>query len=284
MTAHVLPLTSPPQTAGQLLRQWRDLRGKSQLDLALDTGVSQKHVSFVETGRSTPSKPMIIDLADALGIPLRERNAILLAAGFAPAYRDAPLDAPLMHQVKRAVDRLLRQHEPFPALVMDRYWNVIETNAASPAFFGRFIDLDARPKPRNLLHLMFDPSGLRPHIARFEETARSLLQRLRDEAVGNVVDLRTRALMAELMAYPDVPQNLGLQDLGARPSNAALPMIPIGFRAGERVLDLFSMITTVGTPQTVMAEEMRIETMFPTDDEMERLYLDFVGAAYPIRA
>ena len=268
------PLTSPPDSAGRLLRQWRDLRGKSQLDLALDTGISQKHVSFVETGRSTPSKAMIIDLADALGIPLRERNAILLAAGYAPAYRDEPLEAPLMHQVKRAVDRLLRQHEPFPALVMDRYWNVIETNAAAPAFFGRFIDLAAHAKPRNLLHLMFDPDALRPHIARFPETARSLLQRLRDEAVGHVVDIRSRALMAELMAYPGVPR-----DLGPRPSTLALPMIPLGFRAGERVIDLFSMITTVGTPQTVMAEEMRIETMFPADDEMERLYRDFVGAA-----
>jgi transcriptional regulator with XRE-family HTH domain len=279
MTAHVLPLMSTPETAGRQLRHWRDLRGKSQLDLALDTGISQKHVSFVETGRSTPSRQMIIDLADALRIPLRERNAILLAAGFAPAYRDEPLEAPQMAQVARAVERLLRQHEPFPALVLDRYWNVIETNAAAPAFFSRFIDLEAHPRPRNLLHLMFDPAGLRPHIARFPETARSLLQRLRNEAVGQVVDIRTRALMAELMAYPEVPQNLDQQDLGTRPPATVLPMIPIGFRVGAGVLDLFSMITTVGTPQTVTAEEMRIETMFPADDAMERLYRDVVGVS-----
>jgi transcriptional regulator with XRE-family HTH domain len=274
MTAHVISMISIPESAGELLRQWRDLRGKSQLDLALDTGISQKHVSFVETGRSTPSRQMVIDIADGLEIPLRERNAILLAAGHAPAYRDEPLDAPSMHHIERAVKRLLRQHEPFPAVVMDRSWNVIETNASSPAFFGRFIDLEARPKPRNLLHLMFDPQGMRPHIVRFEETARSLLQRLRREAVGHVIYIRTRALIAELMAYPDVPQ-----DLSPRPSNGMLPMIPIGFRVGEQVLDLFSMITTVGTPQTVVAEEMRIETMFPTNDEMERAYLDFVRAA-----
>jgi len=192
MTTHALPLHSPPNSAGELLRQWRDLRGKSQLGLALDTGISQKHVSFVETGRSIPSRQMIIDLADALEIPFRERNTILLAAGLAPAYRDEPLDAPLMQQVERAVNRLLHQHEPFPALVIDRYWNVAGTNQAAPVFFSRFIDLEARPKPRNLLHLMFDPKGMRPHILRFEETARGLLQRLRREAVGHATDTRTR--------------------------------------------------------------------------------------------
>lgn len=263
---------SDPATAGDMLRQWRDMRGKPQLELALDTGISQKHVSFVETGRSTPSRQMIIDLADALQIPLRERNAIFTAAGYAPVYRDEPLDAPAMRGIRQAVTRVLRQQEPFPAVVMDRYWNVIETNAAAPAFFGRFIDLSRRPNPRNLLHLMFDPAGMRPFLTHWEETAKSLLSRVRREAVGHALDHRTRALIAELMAYPDTSK-----DWDSGVDMPMLPMIPLRFETQGQSLSLFSMITTVGTPQTVAAEEMRIETMFPADAEAEKAYRDFMG-------
>jgi transcriptional regulator with XRE-family HTH domain len=266
------PRPSHPTTSGALLRQWREIRGKPQLELALDTGISQKHVSFVETGRSTPSRQMIIDIADALQIPLRERNAIFLAAGYAPVYRDEPLDAPSMQSIDRAVGRMLRQHEPFPAIVMDRYWNVIDTNRSAPAFFNRFIDLSLRPKPRNLLHLMFDPEGMQPFLMNWEETARSLLSRVRREAIGHVSDEGTQMLITELMAYPDVPQ-----DLHSGSVSDALPMIPLRFRTERHSLSLFSMITTVGTPQTVAAEEMRIETMFPADEESESIYLDFMS-------
>ncbi|WP_443747368.1 helix-turn-helix domain-containing protein [Asticcacaulis solisilvae] len=267
-----MPLSNPT-TAGQLLRQWRDLRGKSQLDLALDTGISQKHVSFVETGRSTPSRQMIVDLSDALDVPLRERNIIMTAAGHAPVYGDEPLTAPAMQAIAGAVRRMLKHQDPFPAVVMDRYWNVIDSNDAAPAFFGRFIDLGSRPKPRNLLHLMFDPAGLRPCLTGFEDTARSLLSRIRREATGGVPDAKTHALIADLMSYPDVPQEIepAPQDI--------MPMIPLGFRTGEGVINLFSMITTVGTPQTITAQEIRIETMFPADDDAERAYLHFMRDA-----
>jgi hypothetical protein len=167
---------------------------------------------------------------------------------------------------------MLRQHEPFPAIVMDRYWNVVETNASAPDFFSRFIDLSARPKPRNLLHLMFDPSGMRPFLLHWEETARSLLLRVRREALGHVADERTRTLLAELTAFPDVPQ-----DLHSMPTGDALPMIPLRFQAEGHVLNLFSMITTMGTPQTITAEEIRLETLFPADDETEDAYLEFMG-------
>ena len=267
-----LESTPLPATAGELLRQWRDLRGKSQFDLALDTGVSQKHVSFVETGRSTPSRQMIIDLADALDIPLRERNAIMGAAGYAPVYPDEPLDTASMQPIERAVDRLLRQQAPFPAVAMDRYWNVIATNDAAPAFFGRFIDLGSRPKPRNLLHLMFDPAGIQPFLVRFEDTARSLLQRLHRETVGHAMDERTRTLLSELIAYPGVPQVFD-----SAPSREILPMVPLGFRAGEDVIELFSMIATIGTPQTITAQELRLEMMFPVDEASENAYLKFLG-------
>jgi transcriptional regulator with XRE-family HTH domain len=140
------------QELGDLLRYWRQKRGKSQLDLSLDTGISQRHLSFVESGRSVPSRDLLSAVSEALGIPLRERNVLLLASGYAPLYSECEWDTPEVAAVTQAVDRLLLQHEPHPALVLDRYWNVIRTNAAAPQFFGSFIDLEARPRPRNLLH------------------------------------------------------------------------------------------------------------------------------------
>src|ERR1700723_1810646 len=144
---------------GEMLRYWRHERGKSQLDLSLDTGISQRHLSFVESGRSAPSRDFLSIVSDALNIPLRERNVLLLASGFAPQFSEQRIDAEQMAMVTRAIDRMLRQHEPHPALVLDRYWNVIRTNEAAPRFFGSFVDLEKRPKPRNLLDLMFDPAG-----------------------------------------------------------------------------------------------------------------------------
>ena len=254
--------------AGDLLRHWRELRGRSQLDLALDAGVSQKHVSFVETGRSAPSRRMIVDLSDALRIPLRERNLILLAAGFAPIYGDEPLDAAAMVGLRRAVERMLRQHEPYPALAMDGHWNVIATNEGASAFFGSLVDLERWPKPRNLLRLMFDPAGLRPSIVNWEAAARSLLARLSREAVGGALDAQARTLRDDLMSYPGVPTATLIDGDGR------LPMIPLEFRTGGGILALFSMVTTVGTPDAVAAEEIRLETMFPTDEAMERAFLE----------
>jgi transcriptional regulator with XRE-family HTH domain len=190
--------------AGVLLRQWRDVRGKTQLDLSFDAGVSQKHISFVESGRSIPSRQMLLDLAQALGVPLRERNELLMAAGYAPLYSDQVLDAPLMNSISKALQRMLRQHEPFPAIVMDRHWNVLMTNDAAPQLFNCFIDLTKWPMPRNLLHLMFDPAGLRPFVAKWPETARGLLGRVYREALGRVIDERTKGLLAELSQYPGV--------------------------------------------------------------------------------
>ena len=138
---------------GELLRYWRQERGKSQLALSMDTGISQRHLSFVESGRSAPSRDFLSTVSDALNIPLRERNALLLASGFAPQYNEQSLDAAQMAVVTLAIDRMLEQHEPHPALVLDRYWNVIRTNKAAPQFFGSFVDLEAGPKPRKFLDL-----------------------------------------------------------------------------------------------------------------------------------
>jgi transcriptional regulator with XRE-family HTH domain len=271
--AHAVKKTTPTGL-GALLRHWRDLRGISQLDLSFKAGVSQRHISFIESGRSVPSRQMLVDLAQTLDIPLRERNTLLLAAGYAPMYPDGAWDAEEMQSVTKALDRMLRQHEPFPALVMDRHWNVLMTNASAPRFFNCFIDMAARKGPRNMLHLVFDPDGLRPFIADWKAVADSLIQRVYRESVGRVIDDSTRELLAALRAYPEV--NAETEPAGTAP--ASMPVIPIGFRKDGHVLRYFSMVASVGTPQSIAAQELRIECMFPADDETEARHLELLEA------
>jgi transcriptional regulator with XRE-family HTH domain len=246
----------PEHELGDFLRYWRRQRGKSQLDLSLDTGVSQRHISFVESGRSVPSRELLLGLAKTLDVPLREQNVLLLASGYAPVHLESSWDAPEMAIVTRAIDLMSRQHEPHPALVMDRFWNVLKTNDASPRFFGSFMDLSKWPKPRNLLDLMFDPDGMRPFIEDWDEVASGLLQRVSREAVGHVADKRTLELLDHLKKYPRV------KELSVTRKSQA-PVLPITFvRGGERI-SYFSMISTVGLPQDITAQEFRIECMFP---------------------
>lgn len=251
-----------PYPLGEILRAWRACRGRSQLALSLDMGVSQRHVSFIESGRSKPSRALLLEMAQSLDIPLRERNALLLTAGFAPVFAESAWNAAEMAAVRRALQRMLKLHEPYPAIVMDRHWNVLMRNASAPHFFNRFIDLNTVGQ-RNLLHLIFDPSALRPFIANWDEVSGSLFQRIRREAAGGILDEQAHALIAELEAYPNVR--------GASPEAATttLPMIPIRFLLQGRMLSYFSMVSTVGTPLTVAAQELRVESMFPADDATE---------------
>jgi transcriptional regulator with XRE-family HTH domain len=273
---------------GNMLRHWRNVRGRNQLDLSIETGISQRHISFIESGRSSPSRHTLLEIAQVLDVPLRERNTLLLSAGYAPLYSEAAWNSAEMHSVTKALERILHQHEPFPALIMDRYWNVLMTNDAASRFFNCFIDMSRRKGPRNVLHLIFDPDGMRPFVEHWDEVASSLIHRVHAEATGRVMDAQSKELLAALLAYPDVRgssasaagrPNSGLTgtpsgkrrdaDPAAR-SATILPIIPISFRKGHKVLNYFSMVTTVGTPQTVAAQELRIETMFPADDETER--------------
>jgi transcriptional regulator with XRE-family HTH domain len=262
----------PANELGVLLRHWRDLRGRSQFDLSLDTGVSQRHISFIESGRSVPGRQTLLDIAQALDIPLRDRNTLLLASGYAPIYSEGAWNGPEMQSVTDALERMLRQHEPFPAVVMDRYWNVLMTNEAAPRFFDCFIDMAARKSPRNMLHLMFDPDGMRPFIANWEDAAKGLFQRVYRESVGRVIDEKTRELLAALLAYPDVKT-----DWKNPIELSAMPVIPIGFVRDGQVLNYFSMVTTVGTPQTIAAQELRIECMFPADEATEAHHIEMIG-------
>ncbi len=258
---------------GALLRHWRAVRARSQLDLSIETGVSQRHLSFVESGRSVPSREVLLKIARALDIPLRDRNLVLLAAGYAPLYAESAWDAAEMGGVASALKRMLRQHEPFPAVVMDRYWNVLLANDYAPRLFNSFIDLEARPKPRNLLHLMFDPAGMRPFIVNWEEVARSLFERVYRESVGRVLDAKSKELLVALSAYPDVETTWQ----GSRTTSPS-PVVPLCFVKDGGVLSYFSMVTTVGTPETIAAQELRLECMFPADEETEARHLALVGA------
>jgi transcriptional regulator with XRE-family HTH domain len=247
---------------GQLLKQWRSVRRLSQLDLAADAEVSARHVSFLETGRARPSREMVLVLASALEVPLRDRNVLLASAGFAPAYAESGLDEVALGSVRRALDWTLRQAEPFPAVVMNRRWDVLTTNDPAQRLFGALL----RPEQladANVLRLMLDPGGLRPWVVNWEEAVPALLRRVRREAVERVLDAGTRELLDEVL--PLVPEALRGHDVTV----PSVPVVPIHFRKGTLDLRFFSTLTVLGTPVDVTAQELRIECFFPDDARTE---------------
>jgi transcriptional regulator with XRE-family HTH domain len=257
------PRTGSP--IGTLLQHWRQTRHMSQLALAVEADVSPRHVSFVETGRARPSREMVMLLADALDVPLRERNALLLAAGFAPAYKETDLQAHELAPARAALEAILRQQEPFPAVVMSRHWDVVNANAAASRLFGLLLG-DAARGPANVIRMMFDPALVRPCVHNWEGVAEALIRRIHREAVGGVPDAATRALLEEALAYPGVPSRW------RKPSveTPLLPVIPVSFRKDAWRFDYFSTVTTLGTPQDVTLQEIRIECFFPVDAETRR--------------
>jgi transcriptional regulator with XRE-family HTH domain len=254
----VTSVTDRP-AVGRLLQYWRQVRRMSQLALATEARVTPRHVSFVESGRASPSREMVLNLASTLDLPLRDRNQLLLAAGYAPLYQHTELDQPVMAPVRAAINRMLRQHEPYPAVMLSRHWDVLATNDSAAALFGW---LGPFSEPANVVRLMFDPAGLRPHVANWPDVARALIQRVHREAVGGVPDPTTVALLTEVLAAPGVPERWREPDF----TKSLLPVIPVEFAKDDRVLRYFSMVTTVGTPQDIAAQEIRLESFFPTDD------------------
>ncbi len=248
-------------TMGSMLRYWRQARRLSQLALAHEAEVSPRHLCFLETGRANPSREMVVLLSSVLDVPLRERNAMLLAAGFAPLYRQSSLEAPELGAVQSALQAILRQQEPFPAVVMNRHWDLLQSNQAAERFFGLLLGDRAGPEPMNVVRLMFDPRGLRPYVSNWEEVAETLLQRVHREAVGGVPDEATDRLLNEVLDRPGVPRRWGRLN----PAAPTVPVIPICFRKGEHAFNFFSAVTTLGTPQDVTLQELRIEAFFPAD-------------------
>lgn len=252
---------------GSLLQYWRKMRHLSQLALANEADVSPRHVCFVETGRSKPSREMVLLLAQVLDVPLRERNALLLAAGYAPMYKETNLDAPELGQVRLALDAILRQQEPFPAVVMNRIWDVMGTNEAAQRFFAFLLGANAASGPANVIRMMFDPKGLRPYVDNWESVAESLVQRIHREAVGGVKDDATARLLDEILTYPDVPRRFRKPNV----ETAVVPVLPVRFSKNGMTFNYFSTVTTLGTPLDVTLQEVRIECFFPADKETERL-------------
>lgn len=251
---------------GRLLQHWRGVRRMSQLDLSLEAEVSARHVSFLETGRARPSQEMVLTLADALDIPFRERNDLLLAAGYAPLYRESGLDTPELAPAQRALELILEHQEPFPAVVMDRHWNLVRSNAAAGRFFGLFLGPEPAEQPPNVLRMMFDPEGLRPAVVNWEAVGYGLVRRVYREAVGGVADETLSRLLDEVLSFPGVPRRWRHPDLDA----PSVPFLPVDFRHGERIYRYFSAVTTLGTPQDITLQEIRIECFFPADSETER--------------
>ena len=243
---------------GELLRRWRDRRRLSQLELALESDISARHLSFVENGKSAPSRDTVLRLAEGLDLPLRERNHLLLAAGYAPVYSEAKLDSPEMSAVRGAVRQVLRGHEPYPAVVVDRNWNLVDANAGV-ALLTEGVAQELLAPPANVLRVSLHPDGMAPRIANLGEWRAHLLGRLRRQ-VALTADTRLSRLLNELRAYPCEEPEPEIELPG--PGDI---VVPLRFRHEGRELAFFSTVTTFGTPLDVTVSELAIESFFPAD-------------------
>lgn len=268
-----ITVTLPELSFGALLRHWRTNRKLSQLELALESTVSQRHLSFLESGRARPSQQMVLQLAEVLEVPLRERNSLLTAAGFAPFYRERGLSERDMGPVHDALTRMLEHHEPFPAVVVDRDYDVLLENRAFTAMIGLFGDAaavwaaccpDGRP---NLLRLTFHAAGARPFIRNFDQVGTFMLQRLYRELAAARSD-KALAFIEELRHDPSIPADWMT---ATPPLSVPPPVLPLVLGRDGVELRLFSMISTFGTPYDITTDEIRVETFFPEDSASEAL-------------
>ena len=244
--------------AGDHLRAWRVRRRLSQLDCALEAGISQKHLSFIETGRAQASRDMLLRLGEALDVPLRERNLMLLAGGYAPVFAERPLGDPALEPARAAVELILKGHEPYPAIAVDRLWRLIAHNRAAPGLLGLAADPKLLQPPVNVLRLSLAPGGLAPHIVNFGEWRAHVLDRLRRQ-VELTADPELIALAQELAALPGPAAR-------ERPRDYAGVLIPLDLRTPAGALSLFSTVTVFGTPVDVTLSELALEAFYPADE------------------
>lgn len=249
---------------GRMLRYWRGVRGESQLSLSLEADVSARHISFIESGRSRPSQEMILRLARILRVPFRDQNLLLEAGGFAHRFRDTGLSNPELAHARRAILLILERQEPFPAIVMDRAWNLVHANDAASRFFARLLGEGDPTATPNVLRLVFSEDGLKPFLVNWDEVARALLDRVVRESVSGALDEETRALIDEVTSYPGVPRQLRY-DVPRPPG----PLIALHFRHDGLDQRFFSTVTTLGTPCDITLQELRVECFFPADAETE---------------
>jgi transcriptional regulator with XRE-family HTH domain len=270
-----------PDSFGMLLKQWRNQCGFSQLDLALTSQVSQRHISFLESGRAKPSQEMVLQLAAFLEIPLRQQNLMLSAAGFAPIHTETDLSAPEIASVRKALDFMLHKQEPYPAFAIDRYWNLLLTNNGADRLLAAFIDPDRLQTlfyidgKINLMRLIFHPQGLRPFIVNWENFANHLLQRVHRSAMAEAEGDRSHQLLKELMSYP------GIAEIWNIPSRATPHTLLLATHLKRNALELqfFSTIATLGTSYDITLQELRIEFLFPADEATERNW-NQIGSFY----
>lgn len=252
-------------TVGHLIRDWRQLRRLSQLDLALEAEISQKHLSFIESGRSAPSRDMVLHLAEYLAVPLRERNALLLAAGYAPVYLERSLEDPSLQAAKSAIDLVLKGHEPYPAVAVDRHWTLLAANAAVTPLLGLVADAELLRPPVNVLRLSLHPGGLAPFIVNLAEWRGHLIARLRQQ-IRATADPILADLLVELLAYP-APLQSARKGHASDPEAEAAIVVPMQLKVGDQVLSLISTTTVFGTPVDITLSELALETFFPADPE-----------------
>ena len=250
--------SAKPAHIGDHLREWRQRRHLSQLDLAGEAEISARHLSFVETGRAAPSRDMVLRLAERLEVPLRERNVLLVAAGFAPAFPNRTLDDPALIAARQAMETVLRAHEPYPALAIDRHWNLVAANRmVAPLLDGVAPSLLA--PPLNVLRVSFHPEGIAPRIVNLAEWCAHLLERVHRQCEATA-DPALIALHEELRGYPIPARKI------PRHASSETVLVPFQIRLGDRVLSFISTTMVFGTPMDVTLSELALETFFPADD------------------
>jgi transcriptional regulator with XRE-family HTH domain len=258
-TSQVL-MKGEPEFAAKL-RWWREPRGLSQLELSGRAGISQRHLSFLELGRASPSRQMVLRLAEALDVPLRQHNALLLAAGFAPAWRESDLGAPELARIASAVDYMLAQQEPFPAVAVDRHWTLLKANSGAVRLVEFLVGPLAPNASVNLADALVAPDVLRPFLLNWAEVVRYFIRSVEADAAADGSEA-TAALLQRLLAYKGVRSVLK----DPLPEQASGPVVSMHFRKDGTALALFTTIATLGTPRDVTAQELRVESFFPMDD------------------
>lgn len=253
-------IATPRPTVGALLREWRERRRLSQLDLASRAAVSTRHLSYVETGKSRPSRELVLHLSDELGVPLHERNTLLMAGGYAPVYRETPIDDPEMEPVRRALERVLRGHEPYPAVVVNRRWELVMANDALGVLIEG-VEPGLLEPPVNVLRVALHPAGVAPQVVDFDEYSAHLLSRLRRQ-VDRTADPDLVALYEEVSGYAGVAADPGHHEAEAAAHALVLPMT-LDRPTGR--LSFFSTIATFGTAVDITLEDLAIEAFFPAD-------------------
>jgi transcriptional regulator with XRE-family HTH domain len=266
--AAMTSLTESPASVGFLLRDWRKRRRQAQLEVALESGISARHLSFIETGRSQPSRDVVLRLAEHLEVPLRERNQLLLAAGFAPAFRERPLSDPALSRAWEEIGRLLAAHEPYPALALDRHWNMVAANRAVAPLMGSISPALHGP-PVNVLRASLHPEGVAPRIANLPQWRAHLLARLQHQ-IGVTGDVVLVELLRELEGYP-VGQGSALVHAETE------VMVPLRLHFEGTTLSLLSTTMVFGAPLDVTISELALETFFPADHDSAELLQNLIG-------